>query len=120
VGGKKAKVVVPEVGNVRQTFNYSSPNKKCFRYIEVFRSSMMEAQKSQIMGPGMRGAPRGGGGAMMRGSGGRPGPYDRMSGPPLGRGYGAYGPSARGSRSFKSKLIIKEAQIFKKYWKMFD
>jgi hypothetical protein len=44
-----------------------------------------------------------------------------MSGPPLGRGYGAYGPSARGSRSFKSKLIIKEAQIiFKKYWKMFD
>jgi len=67
----------------------------------------MEAQKSQIMGPGMRGAPRGGGGAMMRGSGGRPGPYDRMSGPPLGRGYGAYGPSARGSRSFKSKLIIR-------------
>ena len=58
-----------------------------------------------MLGAGMRGGPRGGGGggAMMRGGGGRPGPYDRMSGPPLGRGYGAHGPSGRGSRSFKSK-----------------
>ena len=68
---------------------------------------MMDAQKSQMLGAGMRGGPRGGGGgggggAMMRGGGARPGPYDRMSGPPLGRGYGAHGPSGRGSRSFKS------------------
>jgi hypothetical protein len=68
---------------------------------------MMEAQKSQLMGgpPG----PMRGGGPMMRGGVGRPGPYDRVQGPPqggsqLGRGYGVYGPGSRGSRSFKSKL----------------
>lgn len=83
------------------------------RYIEVFRSSMMDAQKSQMMG-GPRGGGAGGrgggyGGGMMRGGGGRPGPYDRMGGPrggPSGRGYGNYGPGAgggMGSRNFKSK-----------------
>merc|ERR1719330_576509 len=52
------------------------------RYIEVFRSSMVEAQRAQY----------GGGGG-----GGRPGPYDRgMGGAPLGRGFGAGGPGMRG------------------------
>ena len=63
---------------------------------------------------GMRGgaAPGGYGGPMMRGGGGRPGPYDRMSGPSggpqMGRGYGAYGPAAtRGSRNIKSKFLAR-------------
>jgi hypothetical protein len=74
---------------------------------------MMEAQKSQMMsGPG---AMRGGrGGPMMRGvGGGRPGPYDRMAGPQMGRGYGAYGPAAiRGSRNVKSEFFLKLGEIF--------
>ena len=71
------------------------------RYIEVFRSSMMDAQKSQMMG-GARGGPAGGGygGGMMRGGGGRPGPYDRMGG-----GGGGRGDSSR------PKPIIKNANL---------
>ena len=76
----------------------------------------MDAQKSQMMG-GPRGGGAGGrgggyGGGMMRGGGGRPGPYDRMGGPrggPSGRGYGNYGPGAgggMGSRNFKSKSVF--------------
>jgi len=61
-----------------------------FRYIEVFRSSMHEAQKSQAKDL-MRGSRNNGN--MMRG---RPGPYDR-NGPGSGRG-----PQGRGSRNFKS------------------
>ena len=74
---------------------------------------MMDAQKSQLMTMptgGMRGAGPRGGPPMMRGGVGRPGPYDRMQGPPggpqLGRGYGVYGPNSRGSRSFKSKFEV--------------
>ena len=79
---------------------------------------MLEAQKSQMMKlGGMRGGPggpagggRGFGGGMMRGGGGRPGPYDRMPGPPggpqFGRGYGAFGPGGRGSRNVKSKFNV--------------
>jgi heterogeneous nuclear ribonucleoprotein F/H len=63
------------------------------RYIEVFRSSMMEAQRAQYGGGGGFGG-RSGGGYGMRG--GRPGPYDRMGGAPLGRGFGAGGPGMRG------------------------
>ena len=74
---------------------------------------MMEAQKSQMMsGPG---AMRGGrGGPMMRGvGGGRPGPYDRMAGPQMGRGYGAYGPAAvRGSRNVKSEFFPNLVKCF--------
>ena len=95
----------------------------CFipRYIEVFRSSMLEASRAQMGGGGGGGygrgggaPPRGGGGRDFGGyggggggmRGGRPSPYDRMSGgPPLGRGYGAYGPSSRGSRPMKSKFV---------------
>jgi len=66
------------------------------RYIEVFRSSMMEAQRAQYGGGGGR---MGGGG--YGGRGGRPGPYDRMGGAPLGRGFGAGGPGMRG-RQMKS------------------
>merc|ERR1712050_571686 len=55
------------------------------RYIEVFRSSMMEAQRAQYGGGGGFGGRSGGGGYGMRG--GRPGPYDRMGGAPLGRGF---------------------------------
>jgi len=70
------------------------------RYIEVFRSSMVEAQRAQYGGGGGGGfGPRGGRGGMgMRGGGGgRPGPYDRgMGGAPLGRGFGAGGPGMRG------------------------
>lgn len=90
------------------------------RYIEVFKSSMEEAKKAQMMmsGGGFHGGPpmhpmRGGGpgGPMRGGYGGgpvpmgRPGPYDRMrggyggpggygGGPPMGppmRGRGGYG-----------------------------
>ena len=77
-----------------------------YRYIEVFRSSMVEAQRAQYGGGGGFG-PRGGRGGMgMRGGGGgRPGPYDRgMGGAPLGRGFGAGGPGMRGpGRQMKSK-----------------
>merc|ERR1739848_739044 len=56
------------------------------RYIEVFRSSLMEAQRAQY------------GGGYGGGRGG-PGPYDRMGGPPIGRGFGPGGPGgARGPR----------------------
>ena len=66
-------------------------NIKHFRYIEVFRSSLVEAQRAQYGGgSGGRGGGRGYGGR-----GGRPGPYDRM-GPPLGRGFGYSGPGAGG------------------------
>merc|ERR1719369_1518493 len=71
------------------------------RYIEVFRSSMLEAQRAQYGGGGGFGGRSGGGGYGMRG-GGRPGPYDRgMGGAPLGRGFGAGGPGMRG-RQMKS------------------
>lgn len=64
-----------------------------FRYIEVFRSSLTEAQRAQYGGgSGGRGGGRGYGGR-----GGRPGPYDRM-GPPIGRGFGYGGPGGRGPR----------------------
>ena len=64
-----------------------------FRYIEVFRSSLVEAQRAQYGGgSGGRGGGRGYGGR-----GGRPGPYDRM-GPPIGRGFGYGGPGGRGPR----------------------
>jgi len=64
------------------------------RYIEVFRSSLLEAQRAQYGGGG--GGPRRGGrdgGGPMRG--GRPGPYDR-AGPPMGRGFGFRGPGGAG------------------------
>ena len=74
------------------------PNFPIFnRYIEVFRSSLMEAQRAQYGGGGgpRRGGRDGGyGGGYGRG-GGRPGPYDR-AGPPLGRGFGFRGPGAGG------------------------
>jgi len=72
------------------------------RYIEVFRSSLMEAQRAQYGGGygggrGGRGRDYGGGG--YGGGRGRPGPYDRMGGPPMGRGFGPGGPGgARGPR----------------------
>ena len=76
------------------------------RYIEVFRSSMLEASRAMSGGGG---GGRGGRGGMMRG-GGRPGPYDRMGGGPssLGRGYGPYGPNrggGGGGRPMKSMIL---------------
>jgi len=64
------------------------------RYIEVFRSSLMEAQRAQYGGGG---GPRRGGRDGGYGGRGRPGPYDR-AGPPLGRGFGFRGPGAGGPR----------------------
>lgn len=81
------------------------------RYIEVFRSSMAEAQRSQLM---MAAAPSsgrssrpvhgmgGGGGGGGNRMGGRPGPYDRAPNT-LGRGFGVgFKPSMPAPRNMKS------------------